>query len=116
MNSSVKADAVGFHWPAEASPRIPFAELVVKYLRAKTTAEEQGYRLPLKEFYQKDRGLPWSDVIEADYRALAQERYEPNAIWPEESFRVLLVDCQRDLSKFFFSAFAVALSGEAREI
>jgi len=115
-NPGAPAELVGFHWPAEASTRIPFAELVIKYLRAKTIAEEQGYKLPLKEFYQKDRGQPWSDAAEAEYRAIVAEPYDPNSAWPEEAFRALFIDCQRDLAKFYYSAFGVSLSGEAREI
>ncbi len=107
---------VGYSWPAEASMRIPFKDLVIKYLRAKTAAEELGYRLPLQEFYQKDRGETWTDVVESEYRARAQESYDVNAAWPEECLRTLIVDCQRDLGKFFCSVFACAMNGEAREL
>lgn len=107
---------VGFEWPAEASIRVPFRELVVKYLRAKTAAEELAYRLPLQEFYQKDRGRPWSEVVEAEYRAAAQELYDPREPWDEENARVLIADCQRDLKLFYWSVFASALDGQAREL
>ncbi len=105
---------VGFQWPGEASMRVSFRDLVVKYLRAKTAADELAYRLPLQEYYQKDRGLIWSDVIDAEYKAQTQEVYDVNEKWGE--FITLIVDCQRDLEKFFYSVFASSLSGEAREL
>ena len=108
--------SMGFHWPAEASMRIPFAELVTKYLRAKNALETLAYKLPMMEFYQKDRGLPWSEDHEAGHKAIVYEPYDANAEWPEEQYRTLIVDCQRDLQKFFYSAFGVALDGEAREL
>jgi hypothetical protein len=115
-NPGAPAGQVGFHWPAEASMRIPFAELVVKYLRAKTASEELAYRLPLQEFYQKDRGLTWSESVAAEYRITVHEPYDVKSDWPEEAHRVLVVDCQRDLKKFWYSVFALALSGEVREL
>lgn len=109
-------ERVGFQWPAEASIRVTFRELVTKYLRAKTSAEELAYRLPLQEYYQKDRGLTWNDVVEAEYRNTVQETYDVHAEWSEEGLRVLTIDCQRDLQKFFYSVYASALTGEAREL
>lgn len=108
--------AVGFQWSGEASMRVSFGDLAVKYLRAKIAAEEQGYRLPLQEYYQKDRGLNWSDLAEVEYKAIVAEPYDVNAAWPEEAFRPLIVDCQRDLKKFYYGVFAVALNGESREL
>lgn len=108
--------AVGFHWPGEASARIPFAYLVRKYIRAKAAAEEQGYKLPLKEYWQKDRGLPWCDLVEGEYRAVVRETYDAKALWEEEFYRVLIADCQKDLKKFFPGVYSVSQSGEVREL
>lgn len=115
-NPGAQSELVGFHWPGEASMRVSFAELVIKYVRAKAAAEEQGYKLPLQEFYQKDRGISWSDTLESEYRAVIREEYDPKGEWKEESYRPLIVDCQRDLKKFHCTVFAVSLSGEAREL
>jgi hypothetical protein len=108
--------AVGFWWPGEASMRVPFSELLVKYLQAKQMADELAYRLPLQEYYQKDRGLTWSDLTEAEYRAVAREDYDIHSEWAEERYRPMLVDCQRDLAKFYYGVFAVSLNGESREL
>jgi hypothetical protein len=108
--------AVGYQWPGEASMRVPFFDLVVKYLRAKIASEELGYRLPLKEYYQKDRGVTWSEMIEGESRAIVQEAYDVHSDWSEEAYRTLIVDCQRDLKKFFVSVYAVSLAGESREL
>lgn len=105
---------VGFHWPAEASTRLPWRDQVKKYIPAKTSADEQAYRLPLQEFYQKDRGLPWSEAIAQEQKVVIHEPYDVKLAWPEESFRPLIVDCQRDLKKFFFHVYAVSRAGEAR--
>jgi Phage terminase large subunit (GpA) len=107
---------IGFHWPAEASTRIPFADLVVKYLRAKTYAEEMSYRLPLQEFHQKDRGRSWNDQFEAEYRAVISEVYDVQSAWAEEAYRFMITDCQKDLTKFFPGVWAVAMNGDAREL
>lgn len=115
-NPGAQPELVGFHWPGEASMRVSFAELAVKYVKAKLQAEEQGYKLPLQEYYQKDRGLSWSDNLESEYRAVIRENYDPNVEWDEEACRPLIVDCQRDLKKFHCTVFAVARSGEAREL
>ena len=64
-NPSAPSHSVGFHWPAEASTRIPLSDLVIKYLRAKVARDELSYNLPMQEFYQKDRGVHWSDDIAA---------------------------------------------------
>lgn len=109
-------ERVGFDWPGEASMRVPFRELATKYLRAKIAAEELAYRLPLKEYYQKDRGITWSETIDAEFRATTQEAYDPKAKYPDENFRTLIADCQRDLKKFFVGVWSVALSGDTREL
>jgi hypothetical protein len=109
-------EKVGFHWPSEASMRLSFARQVEKYLRAKQAADELAYKLPLQEFYQKDRGLSWSETIGNEWRSAAQEPYDIKSDWPEEAYRVLIADCQRDLAKFYYQVWALALSGEARQI
>jgi hypothetical protein len=115
-NPGAPEDSAGFHWPAEASTRISFADLAVKYLRAKVAADELGYRLPLQEFWQKDRGQAWSDGADIEYQYVPRESYDPETAWKHEAFRPLIIDCQRDLSKFFYSVYAVALDGETREL
>lgn len=115
-NPTAQLGYVGFHWPAEASMRIPFADQVVKYLRAKTAKEELSYTLPMQEFYQKDRGVHWSDDVAIQYRQIVSEAYDVNAEWPEEIHRPMIVDCQRDLEKFYWSVFAVSAKGAVREL
>ncbi len=115
-NPNAPAHSVGFHWPAEASMRIPFGDQALKYVRAKVAAEELGYRLPLQEYYQKDRGLVWSESIAGDHRAVVHEPYDVTSSWSEEAHRPMIIDCQRDLAKFYLSVFAVSLAGECREL
>jgi hypothetical protein len=115
-NPTAPSDSVGFQWPAEASMRVRFAELAVKYLRAKVAKEEMGYSLPMREYYQKDRGLTWRTDMELACSPGIREAYDVHSDWEEEKFRPMLVDCQRDLKKFYHGVFAVALSGEAREL
>lgn len=115
-NPGAPAHQVGFHWPAEASMRISFADQTIKYLRAKIAADELGYRLPLQEFFQKDRGLTWCESLSSDQRAIVHEPYDVRSDWADEAHRPMIVDCQRDLAKFFYSIFAVSLAGETREL
>jgi hypothetical protein len=115
-NPNAPADAVGFHWPGEASTRVPFSDLVVKYLRAKVAHDELGYELPLQEYYQKDRGLAWNQLITGEHRAVVHEPYDVRSTWKDEAFRVLIADCQRDLKKFHVGVFAFSLTGEVREL
>ena len=107
---------VGFHWPAEASMRVPFRDLVSKYLRAKVAQEEQGYMLPMQEYYQRDRGISWNEALEGETVASVREDYDPKAAWSDEVYRPLIVDCQRDLKKFYYTAFGIARSGDSREL
>ena len=113
-NPGAPAGQVGFWWPAEASLRIPWSDLVVKYLSAKISADEMAYRLPLQQFYQKDRGRPWSDNTGTEIKRVRFEPYEIKSDWPAEAYRPLLVDCQRDLQQFHYQLWGVALDGEAR--
>lgn len=114
-NPTAPKENVGFHWPIEASTRIDLGPQVYRYLRAKTAKDEQGHEIPLINYYQKDRAQPWSYEIGQSYKKSIQEGYDASADWPEERFRVLLVDCQRDLQKFYHSVFSVSLTGECRE-
>lgn len=115
-NPKAAPGLVGFHWPEEASTRLPLSDQVVGYLKAKQAAEELGYRLPLQEFFQKRRGLSWNEDSLDESRAVVQEPYDVKSDWPEEAHRPMIIDCQKDLATFFYSVFAVSLSGEAREL
>ena len=115
-NPSAPKEMVGFHWPQAASPRISLGLLATEYLKAKIAADELGYRLPLQEFYMKRWGLTWSEDSADEYRIVVQEPYDIHSDWPEEAYRVLIADCQRDLAKFYVSVFAIAADGEAREL
>ena len=113
-NPSAPFHSVGFQWPALASPRIPFGDLVEEYLRAKVAKDTMAHTLPMQEFYQKRLAIHWADDIATEYRHLAPEEYDPKSEWVDEKFRVLIVDCQRDLVKFFWSTFALSAAGEIR--
>jgi len=115
-NPNAPAHSVGFNWPALASLRISMADQVVKYLRAKVAKDELSYVLPMQEFYQKDLGRAWADDLATEFRHVVAETYDHKLEWPEEAHRVLIVDCQRDLAKFYHSAFAVSMRGECREL
>lgn len=115
-NPSAPSNVAGFMWPGEASMRVKFSDLAVKYLRAKVALEELAYQLPMQEYYMKDRGLTWSESSTDEYRAPVQENYDVKSEWAEEKYRVLIADCQRDLKKFFAGVFAISLAGEVREL
>lgn len=115
-NPRAPIEKAGFWWPRIASMRIPFADLVIKYLQAKVAADELGYMLELQEFYQKDWGVTWSENMAVHHRPVVSEPYDIKSEWKEEAHRTLIVDCQRDLEKFFYSVFAMSMSGEAREL
>lgn len=115
-NPTAPSHSVGFQWPALASLRISFADQVIKYLRAKVAKDEMSYNLPMQEFYQKDLGRAWADDLATEYRHIVAESYDHKLEWPEEAHRVLIVDCQRDLAKFYHSVFAVSMRGECREL
>lgn len=115
-NPGAPKENVGFWWPGLASMRIPFSDLVVKYLKAKVAWDELGYILPLQEFMMKDWGATWTNALTESHRAVIHEPYDIQSEWKEEAHRCLIVDCQRDLAKFFYSVFAMSMSGEAREL
>lgn len=114
-NLGAEAGKVGFRWTSEASTRLSFASQVIKFLKAKE-AKEQGLSLPMEEFYQKDRGISWSYALDGDYRPIETESYDTATEWPEEKYRFLIADCQKDLKKFYVGVFACSLAGEDREL
>jgi hypothetical protein len=115
-NTKAEAGVLGFHWPSEANIDNSFAGLVVEYLKAKAQDEQFGYRLPLQEFYQKRRAINWNPNLTMDVVRSAYEPYDASADWPQERFRFLLVDCQKDLKEFWWIVRAVALDGESRQL
>jgi hypothetical protein len=115
-NPGAEASRVGFQWPGEASMRVKFSDLAIKYLKAKIAKEELGYILPMQEYYMKDRGLTWSADSESEVRIVTSEDYDPAGEWKDEAYRFLIADCQKELKKFFVGVFAVAQNGEAREL
>lgn len=106
----------GFNWPAIANVDISFGSITSEYLQAKVQQEEQGYDLPLKEFYQKILAKPWKLEGDTEYSPIATEAYDVSAKWADEKYRFLIVDCQRELKKFFVGVFACSLEGEDREL
>lgn len=115
-NPGADETIVGFHWPCIANVDISFASVVVEYLQAKEQKDEQGYDLPLMEFYQKKLAKPWRIGAQEDYSPIETESYDVNAEWPEEKYRFLIADCQKDLKKFYVGVYACSLSGEDREL
>ena len=111
-----EAGIVGFHWPAEANADISFGSLVVKYLKAKQQDNDHAYRLPLMEWYQKQRAVAWNPNLTMDIKRAAYEPYDVASGWPDEAYRFLTVDCQKDLKDFWYIVRAVALSGESRQL
>ena len=115
-NPGAPADSVGFHWPAWACPDISFGKLVAEYLSAKEQDDLHGYKLPLMEFRQKVEALPWDPNTDTEMIRIVSEHYDPSAAWPEERFRFLTVDCQKDFKEFWWVVRAWASSGESRQI
>jgi hypothetical protein len=115
-NPGAEVSKVGFQWPGEASMRVKFSDLTVKYLRAKTAQDELSYRLPMQEYYQKDRGLTWTENAETEYKAVSLVPYDIHSEWSEEVHRFIIADCQQGLVKFHVGVFAVSAAGESREL
>ena len=106
----------GYHWPAWACPDISFGKLVAEYLKAKEQDELHGYKLPLQEFRQKVEAMPWDSNAVHEMVMLTSEPYNPQAEWPEEKFRFLTVDCQKDFKEFWYVVRSWAESGESRQL
>lgn len=106
----------GHHWPAMASPDISLAFLVELYLSAKYQEEEFGYKLPLMEFYQKRLARPWSHNTGVEIAILTSEPYDVDKAWPEEAFKFMTVDCQKDFTKFYVQICAWSAKGHIREL
>lgn len=115
-NEGADTSIDGYHWPAIANCDISFASIVTKYLKAKEQQEDHGYTLPLQEFYQKQLAVPWNVNTSADYRRISYEPYDVVSDWPEEAFRFLTVDCQKDFKEFWAVVRAWARSGESRQL
>jgi hypothetical protein len=115
-NPGADETIAGFHWPAIANVDISFASVVVAYLQAKVQADENGYTLPLQEFNQKILAKPWRLHGQEDWSPIETESYDVNAAWPDEKYRFLIVDCQKELKKFYVGVYACSLAGEDREL
>jgi hypothetical protein len=115
-NTGADDTIAGFHWPAIANVDISFASIVVEYLQAKEQADEQGYTLPLQEFTQKKLARPWRLGGQDEWSPIETESYDVNADWPDEKYRFLIADCQKDLKKFYVGVYACSLAGEDREL
>jgi hypothetical protein len=115
-NPGAQQSMVGFQWPGEASMRVKFSDLVIKYLRAKVAMDELSYKLPMQEYYQKDRGLTWTENAETQYKTVPLVAYDAKSDWQDEAHRFLIADCQHGLTKFHVGVFACAFSGETREL
>jgi hypothetical protein len=115
-NPGADETIAGFHWPAISNVDISFASLAVAYIQAIVQRDEQGYTLPLQEFYQKQLAKPWRLHGQDEWSPIETESYDVNAAWPEEAYRFLIADCQKELKKFFVGVYACSLAGEDREL
>lgn len=115
-NPGAPKELSGFHWPAWACPDISFSKLVAEYLAAKEQDDHHGYKLPLQEFRQKVEALPWDPNTDSEMIRIVSEHYDPSASWPDEKFRFMAVDCQKDFKEFWYVVRAWAASGESRQI
>lgn len=116
MNPNADPTRAGFHWPAWACPDIAFGKLVAEYLAAKEQDDLHGYKLPLMEFRQKVEALPWNPNNETEMVRIVSEHYDPNSAWPDERFRFMTVDCQKDFKEFWYVVRAWSATGESRQI
>lgn len=115
-NPHAESGIAGFTWPAEANTDISFASQAIKYIKAKEQDDQHGYRLPLQEWYQKQRARAWNPNLSMDVVRAAYEPYDVVSDWKDEAYRWLFVDCQKDLKEFWYQVRAVALSGESRQL
>lgn len=106
----------GHRWTAMANVDISFASLVEQYLNAKTQEEEFGYKLPLMEFYQKRLAQPWSLNRDAGAVVLRSENYNINEAWPEEAYRFMTVDPQKDFTELRLVIRAWSKNGASRQL
>jgi hypothetical protein len=106
----------GFHIPQIASRDISFGKMASAYLEAKTQQEEHGYLLPLIEFYQKVLARAWNLNTAADFHRIAYEPYDVRSDWPEERFRAMTIDCQKDFKEFWWIIRAWSESGDSRQL
>jgi phage terminase large subunit GpA-like protein len=102
-----------YAWNALINPRIPLAELVEEYLRAKE-AETQGVLKPLQDFYNQRLALGWDDWV-GQGKPVNQEEYDPAEKWPDEFVRFCTVDVQI-LGIFYALVWQWAKGGRARYV
>jgi hypothetical protein len=115
-NPRADQSIVGFHIPQIAKPDISFGWLVAKYLEAKEQQETQGYILPLIQFYQQNLAIAWNLNTAADFHRIAWEPYDTLTDWPQERFRAMTIDCQKDFTEFWWVVRAWSEDGESRQL
>ena len=89
--------AVCFILPRESNYTNSFAEGALSYLKAKE-AQAGGNEVPLEDWYKSERAVFYSKKLsQIRVPVITGSVLDPKVAIPNESFRSLAVDCQKDL-------------------
>jgi hypothetical protein len=118
-NPNANPENVGFSWPNWINRRIKWGgdEVMMGYLTAKRAWKEFGNSGPLKIWYQKRAAKTWSEKLTQKSVSVITGSYDPTGAIPDESCRVMSVDCQQGdiphkTGKFWYEARAIDKSGK----
>jgi hypothetical protein len=108
---------LGFNFPQWINRRLPWGAMMLQKLNAQKEKKERGNSEPLKIWWQKVAGRSWNSNLQDDSRMeILSGGYDPNSDWPDEKWKVILVDCQEELTFFWFSIHGVAKDGRTRQL
>lgn len=112
-NPTPRVRSFSFNQLALPPSVMPWADLVVDFLRAKQHAAG-GYIQPLREFVTLRLAEPWKATNHVDIEKVVVKDYEPGAEWEDEATRFLTVDVQAYLEEFWAVARSWSKTGASR--
>ena len=114
-NPTPRVRSFSFNQLALPPSVMPWADLVVDFLRAKQHASA-GYIQPLREFVTLRLAEPWKATNHVDVEKVVVKDYEPGGEWADEATRFLTVDVQAYLEEFWAVCRSWSKTGESRLI
>lgn len=96
---SARKDALpgnlGFNIPQWINRRLSWGKINLDYLKAKRAAE-QGNDMDLRQWWQKTAARVWEENLNKVTYAAVTATIDPLVIKPNELFRYMVIDCQKD--------------------
>lgn len=123
IKTSGDPSRISFNWnsmaaidiPIRFDPLNPGPSLVVQYLQAKEQ-QKIGNLIPFKTFWLQQLAKFWDESDAERQYIVAMQSYDIKSDWKDEKYRVMTIDCQKDLMEFWYVIRAWSATGESRQL